>query len=176
MTTDDKVKLRWKNLADAAADYAWKIDPELAQLDAVPPLSISFQQYLLDYAQELHSPSPTRKRFAIETPDGKHIGNCTYYGIDQVKREAELGIIIGDRNYWDKGYGASTVSALLNHIFQNTRLNRIYLKTLSANIRAQKCFAKCGFTPYRHWKRDGYDFMLMEIKRKQWLKQEKSKS
>jgi len=166
MTTDNNVRLREKRLADAAADYAWQTDPELAELDAAPLSTISFQQYLSEYARELRHPSPTRKRFAIETLDGKHIGNCTYYGIDKAKGEAELGIIIGDRTYWGKGYGTSAVTTLINYIFQHTKLNRIYLKTLVSNTRAQRCFAKCGFTQYGHLNYDGYDFVLMELHRK----------
>jgi ribosomal-protein-alanine N-acetyltransferase len=172
MITGSKIKLRAKRLADAPNDYAWQIDPELAELDAAPLPAISFQQYLSEYTRELRYPSLTRQRFAVETPDGKHIGNCSYYGIDETKGEAELGIMIGDRNYWDNGYGTSTVTTLVNYIFENTRLDRIYLKTLATNIRAQKCFAKSGFTPYGHIKRDGYNFMLMELHRKQWLKQQ----
>jgi len=165
MTTSNKVRLREKRLADAAVDYAWKTDAELSQLDAAPLLTISFQHYLSDYARELRYPSPNRKRLAIETMDGKHIGNCTYYGINKAKGEAELGIMIGDRNYWDKGYGTNAIATLLNYIFQNTKLNRIYLKTLGSNTRAQKCFKKCGFTLCRHLNRDGYNFVLMELYR-----------
>jgi ribosomal-protein-alanine N-acetyltransferase len=172
MITGSKIKLRAKRLADAPNDYAWQIDPELAELDAAPLPAISFQQYLSEYTRELRYPSLTRQRFAVETPDGKHIGNCSYYGIDETKGEAELGIMIGDRNYWDNGYGTSTVTTLVNYIFHNTKLNRIYLKTLASNARAQKCFKKCGFTPYGHIKRDGYNFLLMELHRKQWLKQQ----
>jgi RimJ/RimL family protein N-acetyltransferase len=171
----NKVRLRGKRLADAPLDYSWQIDLELAQLDAAPQLNISFQQYLSEYTRELRYPSLNRQRFAIETRDGRHIGNCTYYGIDEAKGEAELGIIIGDRDYWDKGYGASTVTAIVNHIFQNTKLNRIYLKTLETNTRARKCFTKCGFAPYGHLNRDGYNFLLMELNRKQWLKQAEAK-
>ena len=165
MIADSKVRLREKRLADAAVDYAWKTDPELSQLDAAPLLTISFQHYLSDYARELRYPSPNRKRLAIETMDGKHIGNCTYYGINKAKGEVELGIMIGDRNYWDKGYGANAVTTLVNYIFQHTKLNRIYLKTLGSNTRAQKCFKKCGFTLCRHLNSDGYNFVLMELYR-----------
>jgi RimJ/RimL family protein N-acetyltransferase len=171
MTSDSKIKLREKRLADAPDDYAWQTDPELAQLDAAPLPTISFPQYLADYASELRYPSPTRLRFAIETMDGEHIGNCTYYGIDETKSEAELGIMIGNRSYWDQGYGADAVATLVNHIFKQTKLNRIYLKTLDSNSRAQKCFTKCGFAPYGHLKKDGYSFVLMELHRKQWEKQ-----
>ncbi|GAI01702.1 unnamed protein product, partial [marine sediment metagenome] len=40
------------------------------------------------------------------------------------------------------------------------------------NRRAQKCFSRCGFTPYGHLKKDGYSFILMELHRKEWEKRQ----
>jgi len=168
MTSDGKTRLREKRLSDARSDYSWQTNPELAALDAVPPLSFSYAEYLARYAAELRYPTTRRQRFAIETSDGEHIGNCTYYAINHKRGEAELGIMIGNRDYWDKGYGADAINKLLEYIFGQTRLNRVYLKTLVTNTRAQKCFTKCGFTPCGHLKRDGYSFVLMEIHRQQW--------
>ncbi|MGD9117628.1 MAG: GNAT family N-acetyltransferase [Dehalococcoidia bacterium] len=172
MISDSKVKLRGKRLADAADDYAWFTDAELAALDAVPLPTTTFPQYLADYTCDLRYPPTVRHQFAIETREGKHIGNCTYYGIDSDKGEAELGIMIGDRDYWDKGYGTDAVTALLEYVFDKTKLNRLYLKTLVDNRRAQKCFTKCGFTPYGHLKKDGYSFILMEMNRQEWQKRQ----
>ncbi len=172
MITGTKIKLRDKKLADALDDYTWRTDLELAQLDATPLLTITFPQYLSDYASEVGYPSPTRRPFAVETLDGKHIGNCVYYTINDTKGETELGIMIGDRDYWDKGYGSDAVTTLVSYIFRQTNLKRIYLKTLNSNRRAQKCFQKCGFTPYGHLNKDGYSFTLMELHRKQWQEQQ----
>ncbi len=163
-----KVILREKRLADAWDDYAWEKDPELAQLDACLAIGISYAEYLSYYANELRSSSTTNREFAVETLDGKHIGNCSYYNVNKTKGEAELGIMIGNRDYWDKGYGTDSITTLVNHIFQETTLNRIYLKTLESNIRAQKCFQKCGFNECGQLSRDGFSFMLMEIHRKEW--------
>ena len=172
MIIGSKIILRNKKLADAPDDYAWRADPELAHLDAAPLPTITFPEYLSDYTSQLHYPPSTRNQFAIDTPDGKHIGNCVYYGINKKKDEAELGIVIGNRDYWDKGYGTDAITSLVSHIFHRTSLKRIYLKTLDSNPRAQRCFQKCGFTPYRHMSRDGFSFVLMEIYRKQWEKQQ----
>ncbi len=166
MISGTKIRLRNKKLSDARNDYTWQTDAELAQLDATPVLSSGFTEYLLDYAWGLRFSSPTRRRFAIETIDGKHIGNCSYYDINETEGEAELGIMIGNRDYWDKDYGTDAVITLINYVFQQTNLNRIYLKTLDSNARAQKCFKKCGFTPHGHMARDGYNFVLMELYRK----------
>jgi len=171
MIIGNKIKLRDKKLADARNDYTWQADPELVRLDAAPLLTTTFSQYLLDYANDLHDSSPTRYRFAVETLDGKHIGNCGCYNVDKPKSEAELGVMIGNRDYWDKGYGTDAVTTLVSYIFQQTNLKRIYLKTLDSNTQAQKCFQKCGFTQYRHMAKDGFNFLLMELHRKKWQEQ-----
>ncbi|GAI03649.1 unnamed protein product, partial [marine sediment metagenome] len=58
-------------------------------------------------------------------------------------------------------------TTLVNYIFRQTNLNRIYLKTLDSNTRAQQCFTKCGFIPNGHLVKDGFSFILMELHRKQ---------
>jgi len=172
MIIGSKIILREKSLADAGDDYAWEIDPELAQLDAAPTVNIAYSQFLPDYASQLRRSPSTSHRFAVDTLDGKHIGNCSCHNISETNGEAELGIMIGDRDYWNKGYGTDVVTTLVNYIFRQTNLNRIYLKTLTSNIRAQKCFQKCGFTPYEHLTKDGFSFVLMEIHRNQQPEQE----
>ena len=177
MINGSKVKLRSKRLADAKEDYDWQTDLELAQLDAAPLLKTSFAQYLADYASELRYPTSMRNKFAIETLEGMHIGNCVYYGISDTKGEAELGIMIGNRDYWDRGYGADAVATLVNHVFRQKGLKRIYLKTLDSNKRAQKCFKNCGFTPCGNIVQNGFSFELMELYRKQWEeRQEENKN
>ena len=168
MLKGDKFILCQKKIEDALNDYNWAKDPELTHFDAVPPLDTPFSKYLIDYARDLDHPSPGRCRFAINTLDGKHIGNCSYYGIDEDRGEAELGIMIGDRDYWNKGYGTDAVTTLLNYIFHQAKLERVYLKTLNWNTRAQRCFEKCGFLPCGRLQKWGYDFILMDINRSQW--------
>ena len=172
MIIGSKIILRDKRLADAPDDYTWRTDSELAQLDATPLLTITFAQYLSDYTSQLRYFLSTRHLFAIDARGGRHIGNCVYYDINETKGEAELGIMIGDRGYWDKGYGTDAVTTLVSYIFHQTNLKRIYLKTLDSNSRAQKCFEKCGFTPCGHLAKDGFSFVLMETHRKQWEKEQ----
>jgi RimJ/RimL family protein N-acetyltransferase len=169
-----KIRLREKKLSDVRNDYRWQADPDLAKLDAAPMLIKSFSLYLLDYAAALHQSQANRYPLAVETLEGKHIGNCTCYDIDENKREAQLGIMIGNQDYWDKGYGADAVTALVDHVFGTTQIRRLYLKTLEWNLRAQKCFAKCGFAPFGHLSRNGHEFTLMELKREQWASRAES--
>jgi RimJ/RimL family protein N-acetyltransferase len=165
MATGQRIRLRHKRLSDAQDDYSWQTDPELSALDAALTLSISFQQYLAEYTFELCYPSANRYEFAIDTLNGEHIGNCVYYNVDANQGKAELGILIGNRNYWNQGYGAEAVNALLDHIFERTSLRSVYLNTLIWNVRAQQCFKKCGFTECGRVNRDGSTFLLMVIHR-----------
>ena len=165
-----RVRLREKKLTDARNDYRWQADPELARLDAMPLIDVSFPRYLLDYTALMSNPSPKRRTFAIETLDSRHIGNCVYYNFDREKGEAEVGIMIGEYDCWDKGYGADAVATLVDHIFHEVGLQRVYLKTLDWNERAQRCFLKCGFIPCGQLVKNGYRFVLMEMSRESWEK------
>ncbi len=163
----EKVVLRDKRVEDAPNDYSWRVDRELATLDATRPLNMSYDAFLKYSKEELTYPNPLSKRLAIDTIDGTHIGNCMYYDIDLKRGEAELGIMI-DREYWSKGYGTDSVDTLLDHIFTTTPLSRVYLHTLEWNHRARKSFAKSGFREVKKVRRSGSDFMLMEIQRTEW--------
>ena len=66
------------------------------------------------YRDELTYPSPYRRSLAIEDINGLHIGNAMYYNIDTVRREAEIGITIGEREYWSRGYGTDAVKTLVS--------------------------------------------------------------
>jgi len=170
MVKNSKSILCQKSLADAADDYAWQKDEELAQLTATTPLTTGFADYLIQYAGQLRNGQPAKYQFSIKTQDGRHIGNCVCYDIDSERGEAEIGILIGDRRYWDKGYGTDAVISLIGLVFKQLNSKRIHLKTLESNKRAQKCFSKCGFTVCGSILNNGNNFILMELPRTQWLK------
>lgn len=163
----NRIRLRPKLPGDAVDDYRWRKDPLLAYFDATSPVNISFEEYFKSYQDELERPFKNYSHFAIETLDGLHIGNCMLYDIDEYKKEAQLGILIGERAFWDNGYGEEAVTELLEKAFKDSRLSRIYLHTLQDNTRAQKCFAKCGFKICGQTSHNGLDFTVMEIHRDQ---------
>jgi RimJ/RimL family protein N-acetyltransferase len=161
-----KVVLRQKRIEDAFHDYQWRIDPELSKLDATFPLRIRYKEFVRFSLDEIEYPGRRSKRLAIDTKDGVHIGNCMYYDLDERRGQTELGIMIGDRDYWNGGYGTDAVVTLVEHIFKTiSSINKIYLHTLDWNDRARKSFAKAGFVEVREVKRDGQNFVLMEMER-----------
>ena len=159
------VRLRRKRLADAAIDYSWRQDAALARYDAARPIVLTYEEFVAQYTEELSYPQPFRRTSAIEDHQGVHIGNVMYYNIDLHRREAELGITIGNPAYWGHGYGTESVTLLLNYIFTETTITRVYLHTLDWNVRAQRAFARAGFRDCGKSQRGEYRFCAMEVLR-----------
>lgn len=161
------IVLRSKTLADARQDYEWRCDAELATFDAARPFAGTFSEYMAIFGDELAYPSPYRRTLAAEDLEGRHIGNVMYYNVDYQRREAEIGVTIGLREYWGRGYGTDLIQTFLRFLFASTILDRIYLKTLDWNRRAQRCFEKAGFKRYGISRRGEYSFELMDIRREE---------
>ena len=168
MLKGSKVILREKRWSDADKDYLWKTDAHLAALDAAIPLEMSYSDFVASYMNELNYTNPRSLRLSIDTLDGKHIGNCTYYNLDKYHGEVEVGIMIGDSSYWNQGYGTEAITLLVDSVFHEMTVGRIYLHTLKWNTRAQQCFHKCGFVPCGYRTRDGHEFTIMEMHRSTW--------
>jgi len=104
---------------------------------------------------------------AIETLEGEHIGNLDLRDVQPENRSAELGIMLGDKRYWSRGYGSDAVRTLARFAFQVMNLQRVHLRTYEYNERGQAAFKKAGFQEEgrlrRHLYMDGryWDVILM---------------
>lgn len=178
LVTDDevargqKVRLRRKRMDDAPLDYAWRRDPELARFDAASPLRSSYSDFLVTFRDDVEHPTPFRRVYAIEDLAGQHIGNVMYYNIDERRKEAELGITIGDKRFWSRGYGRDAVRTFLRHLFLDAGLERVYLNTLDWNERAQQSFLAAGFVQCGTNRRGIHSFITMEARSETWLEQD----
>jgi RimJ/RimL family protein N-acetyltransferase len=160
----DRVSLHPKSLADAPRDYIWRKDTELSALNGEAPLKISFIRYLTQFEIVPESDHPAKETFSIKTIfEGRHIGNCAIYNINWDSAEAQTGIVIGDRRYWERGYGTDAFRTLLGYSFNHLGIRRLNLKTLERNVRAQKCFARCGFKPSGSLLENGETYIIMQI-------------
>jgi len=137
-----KVRLRRVEREDIPTFVHWFNDPEVREfLTIYRPLSTAeeekwFEGQLEDRDSEM---------FAIETIDGVHIGNLGLHGINWQYRHAELGIFIGEKAYWDKGYGSDAVCTLLRFAFGEMNLHRVFLRVREDNARGIRAYEKCGF-------------------------------
>jgi RimJ/RimL family protein N-acetyltransferase len=159
--------IRRKRLADARDEYRWRSDPELARYDASRPVQMPFESYGRNWSFDYRFTDTPARSFAVEDENGRHIGNVMYYNIDPNRGDAEIGISIGERDYWSQGYGSDAVEAVVRALFSSRNLRRLYLHTLEWNTRAQRAFQKAGFRPTGTSWRDGNTFIVMEILREE---------
>ncbi len=162
-----RVVLRRKRLRDGIDQYAWRSDEELARYDGTAPLRASFPEYFRSWSFDLRFTDVGCRSFAIEDEAGNHIGNVMYYNVDERRKEAELGISIGEKGRWSCGYGSDAIIAMARYIFSHTELQRLYLHTLDWNHRAQRCFQKAGLQVCGTAWRDGRCFVVMDVWRQQ---------
>ena len=73
------------------------------------------------------------------------IGWCALFCQIAVNRRASLGIIIGDKAYWGRGYGEDAVRLTLDYGFGVLGLNSVELGVYAFNRRAIRCYEKVGF-------------------------------
>lgn len=78
--------------------------------------------------------------------NGKIIGVVYLIKIDQISKNAEFAIMIGDKDQQNKGIGTIATKTMLEYAFQHLNLNRVYLTVLEKNSRAIRMYEKVGFT------------------------------
>lgn len=145
MLSGEKVNLRALELTDLDNCLSWINDREVTRFLTMglwPVSRKSEEEWLTNAAS---GRDPANKGFAIETKDEVYLGGIGLHRIDLVSGTAELGIVIGRKDYWGRGYGTDAAKTLLKHAFANLRLRKVILTVLGSNARAQKTYAKLGF-------------------------------
>jgi [ribosomal protein S5]-alanine N-acetyltransferase len=84
--------------------------------------------------------------FAIVLKENKyHIGNIKLGPINWIHRFADVGIIIGEKNYWGKGYGTEAIKLVADYAFYTLNLNKLNSGCYAVNRASIKAFEKAGF-------------------------------
>ena len=125
---------------------------------------------LQDEKEYLEKANTGKDTFAIiDIETNEMIGTIGLHSVDNVNRTATLGIFIGNKNYWSKGYGTEAIQLILDFGFNYLNLNNIELALMEFNQRALKCYQKCGFKEIGRRRKCNfingkyYDSILMDI-------------
>ncbi|MFZ2097267.1 MAG: GNAT family protein [Anaerolineales bacterium] len=73
------------------------------------------------------------------------IGTLGFTDIDWRNHSSEFGIMIGEKSYWNRGFGSEAVRLLVQYGFCTLNLNRIFLRVFENNPRAIRAYEKAGF-------------------------------
>jgi RimJ/RimL family protein N-acetyltransferase len=175
MIHGERIRLRAVERDDLPRFVDWFNDPDVRRgLSLYRPLSQAEEQRW--YEQMLERP-PAERTYAIDVREGDewiHIGSCGFFDVDRRSQHAEMGIVIGNKAYWDKGFGADVMRTLLRHGFETLNLHRIYLRVFETNPRAIHLYEKIGFRHEGRLRQHHYleghyvDELMMAILRDEW--------
>lgn len=141
----EKIRLRPIERSDLPRHVAWFGDPEVRRHLAIYlPLSLAQEERWFEGLLE-RLEKQRDVVYAFETLEGVHIGNVGLHAIDWKNRCAELGIAIGEKAYWNQGYGTDAIRTLLALAFHEMNLHRVFLRVDADNGRAIRCYEKAGF-------------------------------
>ncbi len=179
---NDKVRLRALQGEDLDNCARWFSDVEVQRtLQVYAPQSREGEQQWLEGAMTGKGGDYV---FAIEAIDGPapvHIGNCDAHKPDWRNASCEIGIVIGEKSYWGKGYGPAAFALLLEFCFGELNLHRVYLRVYDFNQRGIKAYQKLGFKEEGRLReafyREGeyHDVIFMGILKREWQAQHETK-
>lgn len=150
----------------------WINDPEVSQyLNAHLPMMEADER---EWFENLHKRKPNNIVLIIEI-DGKPIGNMGLHGISFKDGTATTGALIGEKDFWGKGYGSEAKMLLLDYAFNTLNLTMVLSRVLAFNERSYKYSIKCGYKEearirelhFHAGKR--WDELILVVRRNDWL-------
>lgn len=159
MIENKRLLLRPVELADVNEQYqAWMNDPAVMQYTESRFQAYSLEQ-IRDYVRSVQADSSSRFFAIIEKETGKHIGNVKIGHIHPVHRHADVGIIIGDKASWGKGYASESLQLIAWYAREQLQLRKLTAGIYANNLGSLQAFLKAGFVLEgrfaQHWFCDG---------------------
>lgn len=186
MIYGDRIRLRAAEKSDLPMFVTWLNDPEVRQFLLMNlPLSLAAEE---KWFEAMSSRPPAEQVLVIEVapadgdPEARYfpIGNTSFMDVDWVNRSAEIGIFIGEKMFWSRGYGREAMRLMQRHGFGTLNLNRIMLRVFEHNLRGIKSYEHAGFHHEGKLRQglyqDGryYDVLIMSILREEWAANQNS--
>ena len=157
----DRVKFTPLQMSNIHTHFRWNNDPELNRLDSeIPYKKEKFGEFKSRFEQMCENPSPSQRTFEIHArDDGEMIGVAYATRINTHNRHAQVGITIGERDYWGRGYGRASFELLLAYCFNMLELHRVSAETFEDHTAWRDLVEGMGFrkegTTREYLHRDG---------------------
>jgi len=141
----DRIYLREVRVSDVNENYyQWMNDPEITQYleSRFYPNSIGTLQ---EYVKDFQGDKANIFLAIVLKENHKHIGNIKMGPINWFHRLADIGIMIGEKGSWGKGYASEAISVLVNFAFNTLNLHKLTAGCYEQNEGSLKAFQRAGF-------------------------------
>jgi len=141
----EKISLRKVAISDVNRSYiSWLNSGEINQF-----LESRFSKHTIttvkEYVKKMRKDRNSIFLAIIRNSDSKHIGNIKLGPIDWNHKNADIGIMIGDKNSWGKGYATEAIALLSDFAFQQLNLHKLLAGAYENNLGSINAFKKVGF-------------------------------
>lgn len=142
--TGERIFLRKLALSDITDRYlSWMNDYEVVKYTESRHINHT-KKSLTDFILSIDHSS--NYFFAIiDKYSEKHIGNIKIGNINSIHKFAEVGLIIGDKKFWNRGIATEAISLCVNFSFEELELHRLSAGVYEPNIGSMRAFEKAGF-------------------------------
>ena len=163
--------------ARAKTEVRWQRDSELHRLSDMDPTIMFSEKKLKEWAEKQTEKGfqPNRYPFSVRTLDEDKLIGFFSLWVNLIHREAWVGIGIGEREFWSKGYGTDMMRLCLQYAFVELNMYRVSLGLHEYNPRALRSYEKAGFRLEGRTRKDTQhegmhtDGLWMGILRDEWL-------
>jgi len=141
----NQIYLRAIELSDVNENYLkWLNEPDVTTglASGTFPSTLSALQ---NYVEQKTTDKNTVMLAICDQESNKHIGNIKLDNFDWVSRTCELGVLIGEKDFWGKGIGSELCKLTIQYAFQQLNLRKILLAVHAHNTAAIKVYEKLGF-------------------------------
>ena len=142
----EKIYLRGLEKNDLSGNmFQWVNDPEVTyfmMMRGERPNSME----LMEEEYERYTRSKNDVVFGIvDKKTDTLIGRVGLYDIHRISHFGEFRIIIGEKEYWNKGYGTEATKLTVQYGFETLNLSKVWLHTNAENKGAIKAYENAGF-------------------------------
>lgn len=143
--TSNGLLLRSLNSSDATLRYlSWLADPEVTRYLELRFLTFSIKN-LIDFIDSINRSEDSLMLGIFLLADGSHIGNIKLGPINAHHKTAEIGLLIGDRDQWGKGYATIAIKLLSDFAFMRLGLYKLTAGCYRSNQGSHHAFLKAGY-------------------------------
>lgn len=162
----------------------WRRDSEFMRLIDSSEVRLRSQKDSQKWIEkELEDQEVHQYMFTIRTlADDKLLGDIGLSVVNWMSRDAFVGLGIGERDFWGRGYGTDVMKVILRYAFTEINLRRVTLSVFEYNPRAVRSYEKAGFVHEGRMRqflnREGkrWDMLFMGILRDEWMNLQKKEN
>ena len=97
------------------------------------------------YIEEMNGDDDVLFLAIVAAADDTHVGNIKLGPIDWIHRRGDIGLLVGERDYWGEGIGTEAIGLVVRHAFERLNLHKLTAGCYEQNVGSKRAFEKNGF-------------------------------